>query len=153
MTQALYVPSKKCLDKSGHTVPWGNILSQQTVWGCWLTPRPLASTRFPCSDLLLFIASGLYTHTVCHGLWPPASPWAPSRTARGAGPKSPDSTDKPIGGWWQPEAYFPAFFSFPTPCLATQSWAWLYRLNTHKKLFCLAIHLPNGASSHGVNWL
>lgn len=56
---------------------------------------------------------------------------------------------------WSPQALasLPAFFSFSTPCLVTQSLAWLYRLNTHKKLLCLAIHLPNGALSHGANWL
>lgn len=50
-------------------------------------------------------------------------------------------------------ASLPAFFSFSTPCLATQSQSWLYRLNTHKKLLCRAIHLPNRALSHVVNWL
>lgn len=75
MTQALYAPSKKCLGKSGRTVPWGYILLQQTVWGCWLTPWPLAPTRSPSPDLLLFIASGLYTHGLS---WPVASSEPPS---------------------------------------------------------------------------
>lgn len=72
-------------------------------------------TLFPHSDL--FTASGLCTHMVWHGPWPPARPSAPSHTGIGSSPKSPDPTDKPVGGWWQPET--PLFL--PTPRLSPLS--------------------------------
>lgn len=147
---------------------WANLGNPQSLWarfchsrqcgGCWLTLRPLPPTCFPYSDLLFFIASGLYTHMGL--LWLaassvplsiiPHSKWRWNQIS---------SHNRRADRWmvaaWGPELSLlslPAFLLLP-PAWATQSQAWLYRLNTHKKLFCLTIHFPNGALSHGVNWL
>lgn len=142
MTQALYVTSKKCLGKIA--APRDNVSSRQRVCGCWLTRRPLPPAHFPRSDLLLFEASGLYTHMVLS--WPAASgeplsavPYAEEDLA--PNPQTQPSCQEVDGCGLKPlsPASFPAFFSSSTPCLAAQSWAWLYCRITHKKLLCLAL--------------
>lgn len=109
------------------TAPRGNILLQQTVRGCWSLPL----THFPRSDLL-HIASGLYTPTWyvmpcglqrdpdCRPVQQEEFATDPNRQANGGSLKPPGPR------------LFRCFFSVSTPCLATQSWDWLCRLNTQK---------------------
>ena len=76
-----------------------------------------------------------------HGLsWPAASseplsavPYAEEDLA--PNPQTQPSCQEVDGCGLKPlsPASFPAFFSSSTPCLAAQSWAWLYHRITHKK--------------------
>lgn len=106
---------------------------------------PEASTRFNLHDLLLFAASGLCAHMICHGLWPPLNPWVLAHAARGPGPESPDPA-------MQPGICLVQRSPWPPP-------AWTHKAeldctaNTLKRLFKASIHLPNGVISHGVNWM
>lgn len=107
------------------TVPRGNILSHQRERGCWLTEASALRTLPPLWPPPLH--SIWFMHA--HGLsWPVASskPLSTVPYNKRTWPGSLDPTSKLIGEWWQLEvpqalAFFTAFFSFPTPCLTTQS--------------------------------
>lgn len=111
----------------------------------------------PAFDFLLSIASGLYTHGLSWAAASsePLSGIPCSKRIWSQIPKRNWQANRWMVAAWslQALAFFPDAFSFSTPCLVAQSRSRLYRLNMHKKLFCLAIHLPNGALSYGVNWL
>lgn len=149
MTQALYAPLKKCLSKSGHPQSLRAIFCHGRECDTAASaPQMLPPLWPPLLHGICFIhAWGLS--------WPVASvePLSTVHYSMRIGPQIPRpnrQASRWIAAAWAPKQP-PSPFS--TPCNIPQSWAWLYRLNTHKGLFCLTIHLPNGALSHGVNWL
>lgn len=73
--------------------PWGKILSRRKE-GAWSGGGGLLPPPPPSDLLLLSTASGLCTHMVGHGSWPPVSPWALSRCRQ-------TPASEPIGAWWQ----------------------------------------------------
>lgn len=119
-------------------VPWGNILSWQSVLGCWLILWPLGPLHPSPSSWPPPLHSIWVIHT--HGLsWPVASsvPLRAILYSKRSWPQIPShnpKADRCMVAAWSPGPLplSPSSFLFPPPTLPKHT-----QTHTHAKLFCL----------------